>query len=103
MLINLGSLCILSSFGALKGYYNYLIGELLCGEKRWFSVGYLLSIIGSLYASIIIKNYLITIATLICEIIFLLYFVCSSFPGGQRALSFILQMIVSTFRKAVRI
>ena len=82
MLINLGSLCILCSFGALKGYYNYFVNELIMGDKRMFSIGYIISIIASLYCSLIIKNYMLTIITLLMESVFLFYFICSSFPGG---------------------
>lgn len=68
LLISLGSGCILASFGALKGFYNYFVKELLCGPKRFFAVGYLISIILSVYASMIAKNYLFTLATLILEV-----------------------------------
>jgi hypothetical protein len=68
MLINLGSICILSSFGALKGFYNYFIKELLFGPRRLFALGYLASIFLSLYASVIVKSYLLTMGTLILEV-----------------------------------
>ena len=82
MLISLGSMCILGSFGFLKGFYNYFIVELLCGPRRYYALGYILSILFSLYASMIKKSYLLTMLTLVLEVVFLLYFICSSFPGG---------------------
>jgi hypothetical protein len=82
MLINVGSILILFSFGALKGYYNYFIKELLLGDKKLFSIGYILSIIATIYASVVMKSYIFTVISLIAEGIFFLYFACASFPGG---------------------
>ena len=89
MLINLGSICILCSFGFLKGFYNYFIVELLCGPRRAYALGYILSIVLSLYASVVKKSYIMTMVTLVIEVIFLLYFICSSFPGGRTGLGYI--------------
>ena len=107
MLINLGSICILCSFGFLKGFYNYFILDLLMGPRRLYALGYIGSIIISLYASVIAKSYLLTMFTLILEIVFLLYFICSSFPGGKTGLSYIFGFIktgcTSCFRKVLNI
>ena len=70
MLLNLGSLCILSSFGILKGFYQYFVIELLGGKRRWLALGYILSILFSLYSSSILKNYLVTIGALLIEVSF---------------------------------
>lgn len=93
MLINLGSLCILGSFGFLKGFYNYFVVELLCGPRKVYAFGYLFSIVLSLYASVIRKSYLMTMFTLLLEVFFLLYFICSSFPGGRTGLTYLFKFI----------
>mmetsp|Transcript_24255 Transcript_24255/g.18449 ORF Transcript_24255/g.18449 Transcript_24255/m.18449 type:complete len:117 (+) Transcript_24255:377-727(+) len=103
MLVNLGSICILMSFGALKGFYAYFVNELIFGDKKLYSIGYILSLAASTYASLIIKNYLLTIACLAIEVVFMLYFICSSFPYGQSGLSFLFRMVVSGVRKCLRI
>jgi len=107
MLINLGSLCILGSFGFLKGFYNYFIGELLCGERRIYAMGYIFSIIMSIYASVIRKSYLMTMFTLILEVVLLLYFICASFPGGQTGLSYFFRFVrsgcITCFKKVLHI
>ena len=82
MLINLGSICILASFGFLKGFYNYFVVELFCGDRKIFAIGYILSIMLSVYASVIKKSSLATMLTIVVEFVFLMYFICSSFPGG---------------------
>ena len=102
MLINLGSICILCSFGFLKGFYNYFIVELLCGPRRLYALGYIGSILLSLYASVIAKSYLMTMFTLILEVVFLLYFICSSFPGGKTGLSYIFKLIRSSCMMCLR-
>ena len=68
MLINLGSICILSSFGFLKGFYNYFVKELMCGPRKYFALGYLISIVLSVYASMVKKSYLATLFTLGVEV-----------------------------------
>ena len=102
MLINLGSLCILGSFGFLKGFYNYFVADLLLGPRKLYFLGYLCSSLLSLYASLIAKSYIFTLFTLIIEVIFLLYFICASFPGGRTGLSYIFSMFRGLFTKCCK-
>lgn len=102
MLINLGSICILCSFGFLKGFYNYFIVELICGPRRYYAIGYILSIILSMYASVIKKSYLMTMVTLVFEVVFLLYFICSSFPGGRTGLGYMFKCVKGGFMTCLK-
>ena len=68
MLINLGSLCILLSFGALKGFYNYFVNDILYSDKRWLALAYFGSILLSIYTSLVLKSYIYTIGSLIIEV-----------------------------------
>ena len=106
MLLNLGSLCILCSFAVLKGgLYQYFVVELLLQnpKRKMFALAYYASILMSLYASLILKSYLLTLLTMIIEIIVLLYFVCSSFPGGHTGLNYIGSMIWSAFKACLKL
>ena len=108
MLLNLGSICVLSAFAVLKGgFYNYFIKELLLNEedkkKRLYTIGYFASITISLYASLIMKSYILTLLTMIVEMTLLLYFVCSSFPGGQTGVNYLLSSIWSFVKTCLRI
>ena len=108
MLLNLGSLCMLSAFAFLKGgFYNYFIKELLLNQedkkRRLYTIGYFASILVSLYASIIMKSYLLTLLTMIVEITLLLYFVCASFPGGHTGLNFMMSGAWSFVKTCLRI
>ena len=106
MLLNLGSLCILGSFSVLKGgVYQYLVVELLLQnpQRRVYALAYYVSILGSIYASMILKSYLLTLMTMIIEIVVLLYFVCSSFPGGHTGLNYMGSMIWSAIKACLRL
>lgn len=56
----IGSICILVSFAFLQDPWNYLRAQ-FSGGKLIFSVCYLVSLLLSLYASIIAKNYIATL------------------------------------------
>ena len=108
MLLNLGSICMLSSFAVLKGgFYNYFIKELLWNQddkkRRLYTIGYFASILLSLYASLILKSYLLTLLTMIVEMTLLLYFVCASFPGGQTGLNYLMSTIWGFVKTCLRI
>jgi hypothetical protein len=108
MLLNLGSICMLSSFAVLKGgFYNYFIKELLLNQedkkRRLYTIGYFASILLSLYASLILKSYMLTLLTMIVEMTLLLYFVCASFPGGQTGLNYLMGTIWGFVKTCLRI
>lgn len=105
MLLNLGSICMLSAFAFLKGgFYQYFVKELLIEskERRIYALGYYISILLSVYASLILKSYLLTLITMTMEMIFLLYFVCSSFPGGASGLNYMGGIVCSLFKNCFR-
>ena len=79
-LINVGSLCILGSFAILNGPQEFITK--LIKEKGLFFVGYIGSIIMTIYASMVLKSYILTIVFLVVEVVCLLRFMCSYFPGG---------------------
>jgi hypothetical protein len=106
MLLNLGSICVLSSIAVLKGgFYQYFIKDLLFSEptRRLYAIAYYVSILLSLYVSLILKSYLLTLIAMIAEIIILLYFVCSSFPGGHTGLNYMGSLIWSTLKSCFKV
>ena len=99
MLLNIGSICVLSSFAVLKGgFYQYFVVELILGPRKFYALAYLLSIFASIYASLILKSYLLTLVTMTAEFVILLYFVCSSFPGGHTGLNYMGSLLWSAIR-----
>ena len=67
LLFTLGSLCVLSSFAFLQNPYEYVI-SLFSGSKLIFTGCYLVSLIFSLYASLIAKSYIATIFATVCQV-----------------------------------
>ena len=90
-LINVGSILILASFALIKGPKEFLLDELLCNKQKFIvSWLYVLSLIATLYAAMVMKSYVLTLVSLAIEVICLLYFVCSYFPGGQTGMKYML-------------
>lgn len=107
MLLNLGSICILGSLAVLKGgFYQYFVKDLLFGEdkpRRVFALGYYGSILLSIYASMILKSYILTLITMALEMVLLLYFICSGFPGGSTGVTYLLGFVKSLCLRCLRI
>ena len=87
-LFTIGSLLILSSFSVLRGHENFR-QHMLSRERLQFSLGYLTSLLGTLYASLWSKGYLLTLIFSISQMVGLAYFLVSYFPGGAQALTYI--------------
>ena len=86
-LFTVGSLLILSSFSVLKGHQAFQ-AHLITRERLPFTIGYLGSLLGTLYSALWAKTYLLTIFFSLAQIIGLLYFLLSYFPGGASALTY---------------
>ena len=85
-MLNLGSILILSSFAVLKGPSAYLATLLATPQ---YTLAYFGSILLSLYVSLVRKSYILTLPAMLLEAVLLLYFVCSSFPGGHTGLNYL--------------
>jgi Got1/Sft2-like family len=103
MLLNMGSLCVLSAFAVLKGgFYQYFIKELLLSDRKYYAIGYYSSIIISLYCSLVVKSYILTLIAMALEFVFLMYFICSSFPGGHTGLNYMGSFICSFVKRCFK-
>ena len=90
-LINIGSILIIASFAVLKGPYKFLVTDNLLNKERFFpSWCMLISIVVTLWSSMIRKSYLFTLASLAIEVVCLMYFICSFFPGGDTGMKYAL-------------
>ena len=100
-LINIGSILIISSFAVLKGPYKFLVTDNLLNKERFFpSWCMLISIIMTLWSSMIIKSYMFTMASLAIEIVCLMNFVCSFFPGGDTGMKYALQALIAMAKQS---
>ena len=103
MLLNMGSLCVLSAFAVLKGgFYQYFIKELLLSDRKYYAISYYSSIIISLYCSLVVKSYILTLIAMALEFVFLMYFICSSFPGGHTGLNYMGSFICSFVKRCFK-
>eukprot|EP00392_Amoebophrya_sp_AT5.2_P009419 g9447.t1 len=64
-------------------------------ERAAFGVGYCLSFVGVLYASLVQKSYFLTLFCVVAELVSLSYLLLSYVPGGTRFLNFVFSMVLS--------
>ena len=99
LFFSIGSLSILVSFAFLQDPTEYL-KSLFIGQNAAFSICYIVSLIISLYASVIAKLYILTLLATALQVVSLVWFVCSKFPGGMQGISMINSCVVSVCKGA---
>ncbi|GAX76111.1 hypothetical protein CEUSTIGMA_g3554.t1 [Chlamydomonas eustigma] len=101
----LGCLCIMAGFSALRGWKQQL-AHMMSKERLPFSAAYMVSVIATLYASLIMKSYVLSLACSGLQMVALLYYILSYFPGGAQGVKFMLIMfynaIASCFSSLLR-
>jgi len=85
MLFTIGSMTIFSSFGVLLGPMS-LFNLLTHRRMLPFSVVYCSGLLGVLWATIIKRSFVMTLFFAILQAFSLIYFVCTSLPGGRATL-----------------
>merc|ERR1740117_1219519 len=84
----MGSLCILGSFAALKGF-DALFSHLFSKVRLTFSLGYTGSIAGTIWASMWYQSTLLTMVFCGLQISGLVWFFVSYIPGGTMVLGWL--------------
>ncbi|TNV75749.1 hypothetical protein FGO68_gene7028 [Halteria grandinella] len=96
-LLNLGSILMLSGFAVIKGgIIQYFCTNLLCQGTivdRFITIMYYLSIGFSVYASVIVSDYFLTIIALAMQSVAMLYYIVSGFPFGTIGLNLMCKVI----------
>ncbi|GAX74841.1 hypothetical protein CEUSTIGMA_g2287.t1 [Chlamydomonas eustigma] len=87
----LGCLCIMAGFSALRGWKQQL-AHMISKERLPFSAAYIVSIMATLYASLIMKSYILSLVCSGLQMVALLYYILSYFPGGAQGVKFMLNM-----------
>ena len=100
LLFTMGSALMLVSFSFLRGHVEF-VKHLSSIERLPFSGSYIVSLVGTLYSSLVMGSYLLTMIFSVIQIIALLYFLVSYIPGGVSALTFVGSMMGSGLRRAV--
>mmetsp|Transcript_26139 Transcript_26139/g.57135 ORF Transcript_26139/g.57135 Transcript_26139/m.57135 type:complete len:234 (-) Transcript_26139:294-995(-) len=91
MSFTLGCLCIMASFSALRGWKNQ-VQHMLSRERLPFSAAYVGSIVATLYAALVMHSYILCIICSGGQVVALLYYVMSYFPGGTEGVKFMLNL-----------
>eukprot|EP00928_Gymnodinium_smaydae_P035562 TRINITY_DN25006_c0_g1_i1.p1 TRINITY_DN25006_c0_g1~~TRINITY_DN25006_c0_g1_i1.p1 ORF type:complete len:271 (-),score=45.51 TRINITY_DN25006_c0_g1_i1:55-867(-) len=102
LLYTLGSLCFMGSFSALRGhiaFFKYLLSR----ERLLFSITYVSSLLGTLWASLVYRSYLLTIVFVAAQVIALSWFLLSYIPGGRRAFGLMLSMAWRMMKGCLRL
>lgn len=88
----LGSLLIMSAFVSLKGWRGQL-QHMLTRERLPFTIAYVGSMGGTLYAAMAMHSYVLSIICCAAQVVALLYYILSYFPGGTAGMKFVMMMM----------
>lgn len=101
LLFAFGSVTMLSSFAVLKGPAAFA-GELVQRSRLPLTLSYAIGLLGTLFATIILKSYILTAIFGILQAVALLYFCASYIPGGQTILNAFGSICSHCSRRAAR-
>lgn len=87
LLFTLGSLSFMGSFSALRGHVAFG-RHLMSRERLPFSATYVLSMVGTLWAALVYRSYILTVIFSGVQVAALSWFLLSYIPGGKKALGF---------------
>ncbi|CAF1147125.1 unnamed protein product [Adineta steineri] len=100
LLFSFGSLFFLSSFSMLWGPMNHL-KHLLNIDRLPFSVSYLVTLIGTIYYSVWVRSYFLTIMFVLLQLGALVWYIISYIPGGAHGLKFFSKLFYTFASKTV--
>jgi ElaB/YqjD/DUF883 family membrane-anchored ribosome-binding protein len=87
LLFAFGSIVVMGSLAFLKGP-KALMSQLIQREKLPFSGTYVVGLVGTLVATIVLRSFVLTAIFGIMQAVALMYFLASYVPGGKAVLNF---------------
>jgi hypothetical protein len=90
--LTLGCLAVFGGFAALRGW-RAQAAAMLDRQTLPLTAAYGGSIVATLYAAIIAKSYLLCLGCSAAQVVAMLYYVLSGFPGGTAAIRFFLSLL----------
>ena len=96
----MSSVMFMASFGLLKGPMAHL-RSMLAPDRLPFTGAYVGSMALTLYAALVIRSYVLVVATSSLQIATMAYYFMSFIPGGTRGVKIFLAMIVRTLKSFV--
>ncbi|KAG0582012.1 hypothetical protein M758_3G026000 [Ceratodon purpureus] len=94
----LGCIFIMGAFFALKGPKSQAL-HMISKERLPFTLGFLGSMGATLYASMVLHSYIFSVFFSGIQVLALLYYVISYFPGGSAGLQFMTSFFTSAVMK----
>ncbi|KAL3624634.1 hypothetical protein CASFOL_031302 [Castilleja foliolosa] len=91
----IGCAFIVGSFFALKGPKNQLT-HMLSKERLPFTLGFIGSMAGTIYVSMVLHSYILSVIFSVLQVLALSYYAFSYFPGGSAGLKFLTSTLVSS-------
>lgn len=82
-----GCLLVMGAFAALRGWKQQF-DHLISPERRYFTFTYVGSMVATLYSSLILHSYIFSILCSVIQVLSLVYYVASYFPGGAAGMQF---------------
>lgn len=94
----LGSLCIMAGFMQLRGWRQQM-QHMLSQDRLPYSAAYVGSVFATLYAALMMHSYLLSLVCSGLQVVALLYYLMSYFPGGAQGVKFMLSMAYTAMLK----
>ncbi|KAM5582746.1 protein transport protein SFT2 [Rosa sericea] len=94
----LGCAFIIGSFFALKGPKNQFV-HMSSKERLPFTLGFLGSMVGTIYVSMVLHSYILSVFFSVLQVLALAYYAVSYFPGGSAGLKFLSSALTSSVMK----
>ncbi|KAF8414294.1 hypothetical protein HHK36_002296 [Tetracentron sinense] len=93
-----GCAFIIGSFFALKGPRNQL-AHMSSRERIPFTLGFIGSMVGTIYVSMVLHSYILSVLFSVLQVLALSYYAISYFPGGSAGLKFLSSTLTSSILK----
>ncbi|CAM8896983.1 hypothetical protein QQ045_024182 [Rhodiola kirilowii] len=91
----LGCGFIVGSFFALRGPTNQL-AHMSSKERLPFTLGFLGTMVGTIYVSMVLHSYILSVLFAVLQVLALAYYAISYFPGGSAGLKFLTSALTSS-------
>lgn len=94
----IGCAFIIGSFFALKGPRTQL-SHMTSRERIPFTLGFLGTMVGTIYVSMVLHSYILSVLFSVLQVLALSYYAISYFPGGSAGLKFLSSTLTSSILK----
>ncbi|KAK3200079.1 hypothetical protein Dsin_023494 [Dipteronia sinensis] len=94
----LGCGFIIGSFFALRGPKNQLT-HMSSKERLPFTLGFVGSMIGTIYVSMVLHSYILSVLFSVIQVLSLGYYAISYFPGGSAGMKFLTSALTSSIMR----